>query len=95
VSPLPFADPLSIGEAPHHFESHPDHYMLLADYNAYVLCEDRVDVAFRDRQRWTRMAILNVAGAGRFSIDRLVREYAAAVWEAEPVSNAETREITA
>jgi Zn-dependent protease len=23
VSPLPFADPLSIGEAPHHFESHP------------------------------------------------------------------------
>jgi starch phosphorylase len=73
---------------------HGDHYMLLADYNAYVLCEDRVDVAFRDPQRWTRMAILNVAGAGRFSIDRLVREYAAAVWEAEPVRNAQVGEVT-
>jgi starch phosphorylase len=67
--------------------------MLLADYNAYVLCEDRVDAAFRDPQRWTRMAILNVAGAGRFSIDRLVREYAAGVWEAEPVRDEQAREL--
>jgi len=74
---------------------HGDHYMLLADYDAYVLCEDRVDAAFRDPQRWTRMAILNVAGAGRFSIDRLVREYAAAVWETGPVRNAQGREVTA
>jgi starch phosphorylase len=62
-----------------------DRYMLLADYEAYVQCQDRVDAAFRDPRRWTRMAILNVARVGRFSVDRLVREYAQAVWEAEPV----------
>jgi starch phosphorylase len=62
-----------------------DRYMLLADYEAYVQCQDRVDAAFRDARRWTRMAIFNVARIGRFSVDRLVREYAKTVWEAEPV----------
>ena len=74
---------------------HGDHYMLLADYDAYVKCQDRVDAAFRDPQRWTRMAILNVARMGPFSVDRLVREYAAAVWEAKPVPHAHAREPVA
>jgi starch phosphorylase len=74
---------------------HGDRYMLLADYDGYVLCEDRVDAAYRDPRQWTRMAIRNVAGAGRFSIDRLVRQYAAAIWEADPVHNAQVREVTA
>jgi starch phosphorylase len=67
---------------------HGDYYMLLADYDAYVKCQDRLDATFRDSRRWTRMAILNVARMGPFSIDRVVREYAAAVWNAEPVSHA-------
>lgn len=71
---------------------HGDHYMLLADYDAYVKCQDRVEAAFRDPQRWTRMAILNVARMGLFSVDRLVREYATAVWEAKPVPHTQTQE---
>jgi starch phosphorylase len=74
---------------------HGDHYMLLADYDAYVKCQDRIDAAFRDPRRWTRMAVLNTAGAGRFSVDRLVREYAAAVWEAAPVPSARAQEAAA
>lgn len=74
---------------------HGDHYMLIADYAAYVKCQDRVDVAFRDPQRWTRMAILNVAGVGRFSVDRLVREYASSVWDAEQVPHAKVHEAAA
>jgi starch phosphorylase len=64
---------------------HGDHYMLLADFDAYVKCQDHVDAAFGNPQRWTRKAILNVARIGRFSADRLVREYAATVWDATPV----------
>lgn len=71
---------------------HGDHYMLLADYDAYVKSQDRVDAAFCDAQRWTRMAILNIARIGSFSVDRLVREYAAAVWEAVPLPDVQAQD---
>jgi starch phosphorylase len=62
-----------------------DTYMLLADYEAYVACQAGVDAAYRDRREWTRKAILNVAHMGWFSMDRLVREYAEVVWDAQVV----------
>jgi len=62
-----------------------DGYMLLADYAAYVACQDRVGELYRDRQEWTKRAILNVAGMGKFSSDRTIREYAEKVWRVEPV----------
>lgn len=64
-----------------------DHYMLLADYDAYVQCQDRIDAAFRECPQWTRKAILNVARVGGFSADRLVREYATMVWGADAVGH--------
>jgi starch phosphorylase len=74
---------------------HGDHYMLLADFDAYVKCQDHVDAAFGNPQQWTRKAILNVARIGRFSADRLVREYAATVWDATPVLRQMPRETPA
>jgi Carbohydrate phosphorylase len=38
-----------------------DEYMLLADYPSYIECQNRVSAAYRDRDRWNRMSILNVA----------------------------------
>jgi len=64
---------------------HGDHYMVLADYDSYVKCQERVDQVFFDQKEWIRKTILNVARIGRFSIDRLVKEYAAQVWNAAPV----------
>jgi starch phosphorylase len=63
-----------------------DHYMVLADYESYVSCQASVDAAYQDQKDWTRRAILNVANVGRFSIDRLVKQYAAEVWDATPIS---------
>jgi starch phosphorylase len=57
-----------------------DPYMLLADYQAYVDCQDRVDAAYRDARQWTRMSILNVARIGKFSSDRAIREYCEDIW---------------
>ena len=63
-----------------------DHYMVLADYESYLACQADVDAAFKDRQEWTRKTILNVANVGRFSVDRLVQQYASDVWNAKPIS---------
>jgi glycogen phosphorylase len=62
-----------------------DEYMLLADYRAYIDCQDRVGRLFQDQDAWTRMSILNVARMGYFSSDRSISEYCRDIWKAEPV----------
>ena len=61
-----------------------DHYQLLADYDAYVAAQARVDDRFRDPHAWARSALLNIANMGMFSADRTIREYAQQIWRLEP-----------
>ena len=62
-----------------------DDFMLLADYRAYVDCQDRVSKVYRDSAAWTRMSVLNVARIGKFSSDRSIREYCEKIWNVKPV----------
>jgi starch phosphorylase len=57
-----------------------DRFLLLADFDSYLAVQEKVDLAYRDPARWTKMAILNVARCGFFSSDRAVREYADRIW---------------
>ena len=66
-----------------------DPFMLLADRRAYVDCQDTVNQAWRDTERWTRSSILNTARMGRFSSDRAIREYCRNIWHVQPVSIAD------
>jgi starch phosphorylase len=57
-----------------------DEHLHLADFTPYVEVQEKAGNAFRDRDRWTRMSILNVARMGKFSSDRTVAEYAREIW---------------
>jgi len=59
---------------------HRDTYMLLADFADYLRAQARADALYRDPPAWARTALLNVAGMGRFSSDRTIREYIDKVW---------------
>ena len=62
-----------------------DEYMLLADYQSYIDCQDLVSAAYKNQDEWTRMSILNVARIGKFSSDRSIRDYCAEIWKSWPV----------
>lgn len=62
-----------------------DQFMLLADFDSYAACQEKVSAAYKDQEAWSRMSILNVARMGKFSSDRTVREYANEVWGVGPV----------
>ncbi|WP_200236294.1 glycogen/starch/alpha-glucan phosphorylase [Thiohalocapsa halophila] len=63
-----------------------DPYLVLADFADYLEAQDAAADCFRDPQRWTAMAIRNVAAMGRFSSDRSVRDYAEGIWGMAPLT---------
>jgi starch phosphorylase len=62
-----------------------DEFLLLADYQAYIECQDRAAERYLDQDAWTRMSILNTARCGFFSSDRSMRQYCQEIWDVEPV----------
>ena len=57
-----------------------DPYFILKDFNAYDEASKRAVDAYRNRRAWSKMALLQVAGAGRFSSDRTIEEYVEDIW---------------
>ncbi|MBN2533164.1 MAG: glycogen/starch/alpha-glucan phosphorylase [Spirochaetales bacterium] len=62
-----------------------DTYMLLADYKSYIDCQQEVSKTYKNKKKWVKMSILNVAHTGKFSTDRTISEYAKDIWNAKPV----------
>jgi glycogen phosphorylase len=61
-----------------------DPFLLLADYQSYIDCQNAVSALWGNPEAWTRKSILNVARMGKFSSDRSIREYCERVWQATP-----------
>ncbi|QEG02146.1 Glycogen phosphorylase [Stieleria maiorica] len=63
---------------------HGDFFMHLADLSSYAEAQQQLGELYADPDAWTRKAIINVAGSGKFSSDRTIAEYAAEIWNAVP-----------
>jgi starch phosphorylase len=61
-----------------------DPYFLLYDYQSYIDCQQEVSNAYKDPVLWTKMSVLNVAGMGKFSSDRSIRDYCSEIWNIIP-----------
>lgn len=57
-----------------------DPYMCMADFESYRTTHERMMQAYRDKTRWNRMSLLNIAAAGYFAADRSIEEYASRIW---------------
>ena len=63
-----------------------DPWLTAADFRSYVDAQERVAEAYRDRERWTRMSILNTANSGKFSTDRTMLDYNKEIWRLTPTA---------
>ncbi len=59
---------------------HNDEYFVLKDFDSYAAAHKRIDSYYRDRDRWLKMAITNIACSGVFSSDNTINEYASSIW---------------
>ncbi|MDO5425779.1 MAG: glycogen/starch/alpha-glucan phosphorylase [Eubacteriales bacterium] len=62
-----------------------DTYFILADFKSYAEAQRRVEEAYRDQKRWAKMAILNMASAGKFTSDRTIQQYVDEIWHLDKV----------
>jgi starch phosphorylase len=62
-----------------------DPYMICADFDAYMKCEEEAAQLYRDKRAWARRAVFNIAGGSRFSSDHTIRQYADEIWAIEPI----------
>ncbi len=63
-----------------------DTYFILKDFRSYADAQKRVEEAYRDQDRWSKMAMLNTACSGKFTSDRTIEEYVKDIWKLEKVT---------
>ena len=63
-----------------------DQYFILKDFRSYEAAQKKVEEAYRDEERWAKMAMLQTTKCGKFSSDRTIEEYAKEIWHLEKVT---------
>ena len=63
-----------------------DTYFILKDFRSYAEAQCRVEEAYRDKDRWAKMALLNTASCGKFTSDRTIQEYVDDIWKLDKVT---------
>ena len=68
-----------------HGRERADRYFILKDFRSYADAQKRVEEAYKDREAWSRKALMNVACCGKFSSDRTIQEYVDDIWHLDQI----------
>ena len=60
--------------------SRADMYFILKDFRSYADAQARAMEAYKDKEKWAKMALKNTACCGKFSADRTIQEYVDDIW---------------
>ena len=63
-----------------------DYFLVLADFDAYVMAHEKANEAYKHRSKWLEMAIANIANSGYFSSDRTIEQYNQEIWKLEKIT---------
>ena len=62
-----------------------DEYFILADFDAYVKAQEKIQELYQDKTHWNKMCLMNIANSGFFTSDRTIKSYAEEIWHLEKV----------
>ena len=62
-----------------------DEYFILADFDAYVKAQEKVQELYQDKKLWNKMCLLNIANSAFFTSDRTIKSYAEEIWHLQEV----------
>ena len=62
-----------------------DMYFILKDFRSYADAQARAMEAYKDKEKWAKMALKNTACCGKFSADRTIQEYVDDIWHLDHV----------
>ena len=62
-----------------------DVYFILKDFRSYADAQARAMEAYKDTDKWAKMALKNSASCGKFSADRTIQEYVDDIWHLDHV----------
>ena len=65
--------------------SRADMYFILKDFRSYADAQARAMEAYKDKEKWAKMALKNTACCGKFSADRTIQEYVDDIWHLDHV----------
>lgn len=60
--------------------THNDEYFLLEDFASYVAAQEKIDQLYRDKGKWARMSLINIATSDKFTSDDTIEQYAKEIW---------------
>ncbi len=60
--------------------THNDEYFLLEDFTSYVAAQEKIDQLYRDKEKWARMSLVNIATSDKFTSDDTIEQYAKEIW---------------
>jgi starch phosphorylase len=63
-----------------------DEFFVLADFDAYVKAQEKIEELYQDQNLWAKMCLVNIAKSGYFSSDRTIEQYVKDIWKVKKLN---------